>query len=193
MKTKTLLFAIFLLANIGLAQAQHWDWVKGYGTQSSQETGFEIIGTVTDNDGNLYFMGEFRNDSDWDGEALLPSGSYLGGDVSVIIAKISPKGDMVWKKIVHSKVGVHAYDIKKIGDTSFACMINFAIPNVIYSLFWLDTLLPGGSEYLIPSELPSMPMTRFYGFDATAFVKFNFDGTVLEQHFLTKEKTRIRF
>ena len=79
------------------SQAQRWEWVKGYGTQASN--GFEIIGTVTDNEDNLYFLGEFHTDAHWDGEPLLPSELYPGiSGPHVIIAKISPTGDMVMEK-----------------------------------------------------------------------------------------------
>ena len=163
------LLAILLLASVAAVHAQRWEWVKGYGSPGSYESGYEIIGTLTDGEGNLYFLGMFRNYAKWDDEMLLPGEMYLGGDgPHVIIAKISPQGDMVWKKVIHSNGGCCAYDIKKIGDTAFACMVDFIGPNLIYNLCWLDTLLIGESDYLMPTMIPSMPMTMFSGTSTTA-------------------------
>ena len=165
------------------SQAQRWEWVKGYGTQASN--GFEIIGTVTDNEDNLYFLGEFHTDAHWDGEPLLPSELYPGiSGPHVIIAKISPTGDMVWKKVIASGGSCSAFDIKKVGDSAFACMIDFTGPNLLYKLCWLDTLLVGDGDYPQQREIPSMPMTVFDGSRPTAYLKFGFDGTLQEQHFL---------
>lgn len=181
------LLAIMLLASVAAVHAQRWEWVKGYGSPGSYESGYEIIGTLTDGEGNLYFLGMFRNYAKWDDEMLLPGEMYLGGEgPHVIIAKISPQGDMVWKRVIHSNGGCCAYDIKKIGDTAFACMVDFIGPNLIYNLCWLDTLLIGESDYLMPTMIPSMPMTMFSGTSTTAYLKFGFDGTVQEQHFIKK-------
>lgn len=174
---------MLLLACTTMAQAQRWDWVKGYG--SSMDYGNKIIGTVTDNDGNLYFLGEFQYGALWNGEPLLPSEAYSAGEVGVkvIIAKISPQGDMVWKKILSGRRGCAAYDIKKVGDTAFACMVDFEGPYEQENLYWLDTLLVGYGDYPQPRDIPSMPMTRLYG-RTTAYLKFGFDGTLQEQHFI---------
>ena len=184
MKTKGLVLSIVFVALATIVQAQRWEWVKGYGTPTGVDWGCEIIGTLTDGEGNLYFLGEFRNYAKWDDEMLLPGEMHLGGEgPHVIIAKISPQGDMVWKKVIHSNGACSAYDIKKIGDTAFACMVDFLGPNEIYNLCWLDTLIYGESDYPVPREIPSMPMSRFSG-ATTAYLKFGFDGTVQEQHFM---------
>ena len=83
------------------AHAQHFDWAKGYG--SSQE-GCLIKGTVTDSDGNLYILGQFTKDATWDGQRILPIAPYGPGQNSIntLIAKISPSGEMLWKKVIHS-------------------------------------------------------------------------------------------
>lgn len=161
----------------------HFDWVKGYGTSASY--GCYIRGSVTDSLGNLYILGQFRNDSEWgtgwDAERLLPMVPYgpWADNANVIIAKISPEGEMVWKKVIHSNNGTsnHPHDIKKVGDTAFACLVEMRLPTEDHYTYYLDTLIPDRSDY---------PVSSMYvrGYGRTAFIMFDFDGNVLEQHFL---------
>ena len=67
------LFFIFSLFSSSL-QAQHFEWAKGY---ASGQEGNQIVGSVTDSEGNLYILGSFRNDASWDGGShLLPMAPY---------------------------------------------------------------------------------------------------------------------
>ena len=160
------------------AHAQHFDWAKGYG--SSQE-GCLIKGTVTDGDGNLYILGQFTKDATWDDHRILPIAPYGPGQNSIntLIAKISPSGEMLWKKVIHSNNGSShfPYDIKKIGDTAFACLVEMVLPTSDHYTYYLDTLLPSWSEY--PSAAWGMGNPL-----CTAFIMFDFDGNVKEQHIL---------
>ena len=162
-------------------QAQHFEWVKGY---ASGQEGNRIVGQVTDSLGNLYILGEFRNTAAWDGGSHLlpmaPYGPYF--DVTnVLIAKITPDGEMAWKKVIHANNGSHslALDIKPVGDTAFACLVSFVLPyegsNYCY---YLDTLLTTTGDY--PTPHAPMTFTR-----RIALITFGFAGDVLEQHFLT--------
>ena len=180
MKRTLLLFVVLVLGVSGL-RAQHFEWAKGY---SSSQEGNVIKGSVTDSAGNLYILGQFRNTAAWDGGSHLlpmaPYGPYT--DVyNVLIAKITPDGEMAWKKVIHCNNGANSggADIKIIGDTAFACLINFSLPNSGSNYcYYLDTLLTATCDYPTPNGNMSYA-------SRTALITFDFDGHVLEQHFLT--------
>ena len=180
MKRTLLLFVVLVLGVSGL-RAQRFEWAKGY---SSSQEGNRIVGQVTDSLGNLYILGQFRNTAAWDGGShLLPIAPYgYGSDVSnVLIAKITPDGEMAWKKVIHANNGWggNAYDIKPVGDTAFACLLAFPLPksgdNYCY---YLDTLLTTTCDYPTPNGNMDHA-TRM------VLITFDFEGHVLEQHFLT--------
>ncbi len=180
MKRTLLLFVVLVFGVSGL-RAQHFEWAKGY---SSGQEGNQIIGSVTDSAGNLYILGQFRNAAAWDGGShLLPIAPYGPvTDVSnVLIAKITPDGTMAWKKVIHCNNGQSssAEDIRLLGDTAFACLVQFSLSyegsNYCY---YLDTLLTTTSDYPTPNG------NMLYA-SRTAFITFDFEGHVLEQHFLT--------
>ena len=174
------LFFIFSLFTSPL-QAQHFEWAKGYA--SSQE-GNRIVGSVTDSEGNLYILGSFRNDASWDGGShLLPMAPYgpYTNVYNLLIAKITSDGTMAWKKVIHANNGAGAtpYDIKPVGDSAFTCLLDFVLPYEGYNYcYYLDTLLTTTSDYPVPNGNMSYA-------SRTAFITFDFEGHVLEQHFLT--------
>ena len=177
---KTLFAMLLTLACLCGTQGQRFEWAKGY---ASAQQGSEIKGTVADREGNLYILGTFRNDARWDGEPLLPMTPYGRNhdNTNVLIAKISPSGQMVWKKVIHSNDGLnsYAYDIKPVGDTAFACLVQLTPPvqNGGNYLYYLDTLLVDASDYPVP--VPYFSLTCY-----TAYLQFDFEGRVQEQHFL---------
>ena len=176
---KKVILMLLLLQMLGVVQAQRFEWAKGY---ASSQQGTEIKGQVADREGNLYILGTFRNDSRWDGEPLLPITpyGYNPNTINVLIAKISPSGQMVWKKVIHSNAGLnsHAYDIKPVGDTAFACLVQLSLSRAMDNyLYYLDTLIEGDSDYPLPT--PYFGRTSY-----TTYLQFDFDGRVQEQHFL---------
>ena len=193
---KTALFLVSVLLVLGGAAGQNgnstgrFEWAKGYGSAVPNSLSC-IKGTVTDSLGNLYILGQFRNDAEWDGERILPMTPYgpACSPTNVLIAKISPSGEMVWKKVVHGNDGnqARADDIKPLGDTGFAVMFYFSphgpnLANTRY-LYWLDTLYT--SEYY-PFNPYQYPDRRFSDVVCNAYVAFDFDGNVKEQHFLER-------
>lgn len=137
---------------------------------------------MADREGNLYILGTFRNDARWDGEPLLPMTpyGYFHDNNNVLIAKISPTGQMLWKKVIHSNAGLNsrAYDIKSVGDTAFACLVQLSLSRALENyLYYLDTLIVGDSDYPLP--------TPYFGRNSyTTYLQFDFEGQVQEQHFL---------
>lgn len=178
MKKSTLLLALLALTPF-VARAQNFDWAEGY---SSTGDGGYIKGTVTDSVGNLYILGAFSGQASW-GDTTLLMVNYDLGPIGTVIAKISPDGEMLWKKALHT--GNYAYnipyDIKPLGDTAFACLVNVELSTPYNNYcYYLDTMLHGWSDYPIPIDTSSTFLLAYF----TAYLVFDFSGNLLEQHFL---------
>lgn len=177
MKKVIFFLAITFLSTV--AVAQRFEWAKGYG---SEQEGCVIKGSVVDGEGNLYILGNFRIDSKWDGQRLLPMTpyGYYPDNINVLIAKISPEGEMVWKKVIHCNNGQNALsqDIKKVGDTAFACLVQYSFPSEGFNYtYYLDTLLPTWSDYPCSAQGLCWPIVN-------SLITFDFDGNIIEQHML---------
>ncbi len=171
------LFVFVLLAVATLAQAQRFEWAKGYTVSNEYLT---IVGGVTDSLGNLYILGNCDATSVWEGnEDIIPSIHKSAKDLNndILIAKISTEGEMVWKKVIFGRNSYHPFDIKKLGDTAFACLTEFISMNTLDYCYFLDTLVYHPSNYPID--------TKYFSSQYLAYLVFDFDGNVKEQHFLT--------
>lgn len=175
-------FALFAVAVLA-THAQRFEWAKGYSVESGSYR--SIVGGVTDSLGNMYILGNCDATSVWDGtEDIIPSIHKSTKNLlnDILIAKISPEGEMVWKKVIfgNNSNSCIAHDIKKIGDTAFACLVELGLPAGITNYcYYLDTFMVGYSDYPIPLSAETTSMARF-----TALITFNFSGEVIEQHFL---------
>jgi hypothetical protein len=183
MKKSILLIILVLLAS-AQSFAQHFDWVRGYAPGDN----VAIVGSVTDSVGNLYILGIINFNTCWEnGSRLLPIAPYGNardlGDA--LIAKISPDGDLLWHKVIHGETANgDPHDIKLVGDTAFACLVTVPLASEMGYLYYLDTLIRKGGYGIYPDY----PMSGLYiatgGLTVTALITFDFDGNVLEQHFL---------
>ena len=174
-------FVLFLLALGTTATAQHFEWAKGYGSSANDMCG--IVGTVADPEGNLYILGDFHPDAEWDGVPLLPMTPYgPNHDTrSVVVAKISPSGEMLWKKVIHGNNGNDALanDIRMLGDTAIAFMARYTLPSQLQRmyLYYLDTLYTNEEEFVHDLSHMALKIT-------TAYIVLDLDGNVLEEHAL---------
>jgi len=170
---KKFISLLFLLATSLHAFSQHFDWVKTY-TGEDVSTGSasnEIIGSCVDSAGNLYILGEFSPQAQLCGTNLLPfevietSRPRWQG---VVIAKISPSGELLWHKAIYNgKYGCYAYALRMIGDSNIMAMVALRLPynyggNLYLNLHYLDTLLAGNDDYLIPTDSVSSNSYRSY-------------------------------
>ncbi len=178
---RPLIFIAIVFGSASAIHAQHFDWATGFGSPHEECI---VMGMVTDADGNLYILGQFPHDASWEGHRLLPIAPYGPGfnstdNLNTLIAKISPSGEMLWKKVIHSNNYQNnlPLDIKKVGDTAFACLVEMSMPSSDNYTYYLDTLLPTWSNYPVPAW--GMDIKR-----CTAYILFDFDGDVKEQHFL---------
>ena len=193
---KTALFLVSVLLVLGGAAGQNgnstgrFEWVRGYAPGEN----VSIVGSVTDSLGNLYILGSFNFASRWEeGELLLPVTPHgqASNNGDVLIAKISPEGEMVWKKVIHGNVFSRIpHDIKAVGDTAFACLVTMPLACDWGYLYYLDTLV--NDSYTLwdqnPTDtfvMPDYPMSAWRrSAKCLALITFDFDGNVLEQHFL---------
>ena len=174
-----LLSSFFILHST--ASAQHFEWAKGYG--SAANDGNSIVGTVADSEGNLYILGDFHPDAEWGDEALLPPAMTPYGPYrdtrSVVVAKISPSGEMLWKKVIHGSDDALANDIRMLGDTAIAFMARYTLPSQMQRmyLYYLDTLYTCEDDFVHDLSHMSLRYT-------TAYIVLDLDGNILEDHAL---------
>ena len=186
MTRKTLTFALLALLAI-TAHAQHFDWVKSYIGESDNNGLTDlntIVGSAVDNEGNLYILGEFTKGAQIDSTDLLPFSPY-GPDnktKSVVIAKLSPAGQLMWHKPIHTNYGspTNGIGIQLVGDTSIVCMVMLSRPGVRdrnYTYF-LDTLFLETNDFAFPTD-------SVRGAWFLTYLEFDLDGHLKDKYFLS--------
>ena len=179
---KRLFFFLFLLAASLPAFSQHFDWVKSYsGNERPGEFWNYIVSSVTDSHGNLYVAGQFANGASIDGQDLLPI-TPTDNIPNSCIMKVSPDGDILWKKILHSNLSssTQIYELQLVGDTALFASVYFGLPlrNNEY-LYFYDTLITNANlDYLIYAD------SLYSGFGTTAISAFDLDGHLTENYIL---------
>ena len=184
---KKVLFLAILILNsqfliLNSLRAQGFEWVKTYTGEEvsgSDDPTNRVIGSCVDSAGNLYILGEFSPQAQLCGERLLPMDVITTPIKSaVVIAKLSPSGDLLWHKAIYNgKESCYAYALRMVGDSSVMIMATLYLPrtNLNRNLYYLDTLLTGNDDYLMPTD--SVTSTNY-----TAFITFDLDGNAIERH-----------
>ena len=185
-KLKSTALLVFCMLFSLSAFSQHFDWVKTYTGLSFHDDEYNrIISSVTDQNGNLYVLGYFTPNARINSTNLLPFVVTDENDVQigVLVAKFTPSGDIAWHKAIYSfNSSSLANDIRYSGDNSITVMVTFELPysgsHYDYNpVYYLDTLLTTvGGGLMVTDSLANM-MT-------TAFITFDYDGNVMEQHFV---------
>ena len=181
-----LLLSILLAASLP-AFSQHFDWVRTYTGQevTSGVTTNHLVGSCVDSAGNLYILGEFSPYAELCGERLLPSSVItMPLKHGIVIAKLSSSGELLWHKAIYNdKDHDYAHALRMVGDSAIMVMVRFCLPfDNGYSqyekkLYYLDTLLTGNDDYLMPTDSVESPVY-------TAFITFDLDGNAVERHLL---------
>ena len=188
---KKVLFLAILILNFQFSilnslRAQGFEWVHTYTGQevTSGVTTNQLIGSCVDSAGNLYILGEFSPQAQLCGESLLPMDVITTPLKSaVVIAKLSPSGDLLWHKAIYNgTTSCYAYALRMVGDSSIMAMVQLELPydagsySEYKNLYYLDTLLTGNDDYLMSTDS--------VGRKQNAFISFDLDGNVTEQHFV---------
>ena len=183
---KHLLLLSILLASSLPAFSQHFDWVRTYTGQevTSGVTTNHLVGSCVDSAGNLYILGEFSPQAQLCGESLLPMDVITTPLKSaVVIAKLSPSGELLWHKAIYNgTTSCYAYALRMVGDSGIMAMVQLELPydagsySEYKNLYYLDTLLTGNDDYLMSTDS--------VGRKQNAFISFDLDGNVTEQHFV---------
>ena len=177
-----------MLMAAGVAMhAQGYEWVRSY--TGPERAGYNPLNTLkgscVDSAGNLYILGEFSPQAELCGERLLPSDIVTGLERAVVIAKLSPSGELLWHKAIYSpQVSSYAYALRMVGDSSIMAMTQVSLPfrntnNYYRDLYFLDTLLTGNDNFLMPDSIVPKQGTSY-----TAFITFDFDGNATERHII---------
>ena len=186
---KKVIFLAVLIFNFHLSifnslHAQGFEWVRTYtgADISSGVAANKLVGSCVDSAGNLYILGEFSPQAQLCGVNLLPREVIVTPrNSAVVIAKLSPSGELLWHKAIYNgKESCYAHALRMVGDSSIMVMVRFFLPyrnSVSYyrDLYYLDTLLTGNDDYLMPTD--SVSSSNY-----TAFITFDFDGNAIERH-----------
>ena len=181
-------FAIAIVMFLTLAvQAQRFDWVRSYSgpEYSDGAAANEIFGSVMDREGNIYILGQFIGDAQWDDDtSILPFSARRNR--SAVIAKLSPEGEMVWHKELYATyMDVDVYNIRMLGDTALMLYALFMFPfdHGFYSekneLYYFDTLLTAPDRFPEPPDSLQV-ISLYYGFITLGLES----GNILEEHFM---------
>jgi hypothetical protein len=186
MKTSKRIILLSALTFVAIAaHAQHFDWVKSYsGQEPSGKYWNYIVSSVTDSQGNLYVAGQFANGASVDGQELLPFSPHGAQteNANSCIMKITPQGNIVWRKILHANYGQPSqiYGLQLVGDTALFANVLFALPkeNNEY-LYFYDTLITKDNvDYLLYRD--SLAFTGM----SVAISVFDLDGNLTENYIL---------
>lgn len=169
-----------LILPIFPAHAQHFDWVKTYtGPDLNGSETNNIVGSFVDAEGNFYFLGEFSPSATLCGVRLLPEEVVSGQYRSVVIAKLSPSGQLQWHKAIYGPQNSYAFSLCPMGDTAFMVMVGFCMSHNFNSyLYYLDTLLTSSDSGHLQSPSNST------SYLTNGLITFGHDGEVIDQHFL---------
>lgn len=176
---RVILLAAFVVLSLA-AHAQRFDWVKTYtGPDLNGSETNNIVGSFVDAEGNFYFLGEFSPSASLCGVRLLPQEVVSEQYKSVVVAKLSPSGQLMWHKAIYGPQSSYAYSLCPMGDTAFMVMVGFKMSHNFNSfLYYLDTLLTSSNVgYLQSCDSTASPLTN-------GFITFRLDGSVAEQHFI---------
>lgn len=204
MKKHKLLFIFILFTfNPFFSHAQYFDWVERY--TGSEATGCSytnsIQQSVTDKDGNLYFIGSCSTDAGFHNNRFLPMTPYgpYWNTTCLVIGKMSANGDLLWSKIVHeNNSSPHgAGKIQLLGDTALVSIFEIWNPTVYIRsrtwppqsmnyLFYLDTLMTFYvNDTVIHHGFHLFCYKNFNCTSATAYVVFDLDGNIMDEHWIT--------
>jgi len=184
---KIILVLVAMIVTIAL-QAQQFDWAKSYSGQDDDYpfANNQTIASANDSQGNLYVLGEFGTGARIDSIHLLPIAAS-SDDKNVVMMKLSPNGQLLWRKAIHTNnYKSFALGMQLVGDSSVVFAATFLLATNANYLYYLDTLI---AQTFGNEPLPDYPFTnkKRCGALGTAFITLDLNGNLKEQHFLQEE------
>ncbi|MFA6705526.1 MAG: hypothetical protein WCS10_04985, partial [Bacteroidales bacterium] len=189
---KTIFFLVLLLTSFSFSYSQGgWYWAKSYmGAEAvfstPTSTTNRIYHTEFDLQGNTYILGVYGQGASLNDTDLLGL-AFGGATTSILVMKLDPNGNIVWKKSIKNSSANSNYPnwMKLVGDTSLvvATVLDLATYNI--DLWYLDTLIAPGSY----EPNPNYPFPYYNGGNniytsGNAFITFDLNGNIVNQHFL---------
>jgi len=184
MTKKVLSFAFFVLLAIA-THAQYFEWARtidGY-DQSSSNVGNKIAGSMTDSDGDLYICAQYG----WGASLCGVNLPDRGENGNMVVAKISPDGEMVWHKEIYGyrTTGGTAVGLLPMGDTAMMVCYRLIAPGYQE---WLDVF---GTRYGwqnndFDSLFVGSDSLQFNHLYLTCFSTFTLDGEITATHYMTR-------
>lgn len=186
MKTsrRIILLAAFVVLTFA-AHAQRFEWAKtidGY-DQSSSNIANKIVGSMTDSDGNLYICAQYG----WGASLCGVNLPDRGENGNMVVAKISPEGEMVWHKEIYGyrTTGGTAVGLLPMGDTAMMVCYRLIAPGYQE---WIDVF---GTRYGWQSNdfdslFTGKDSLQFNHLYLLCFSTFTLDGEITATHYLTR-------
>lgn len=202
MRKQVLFLLIFICTHL-CSHAQYFDWVQTYtGSEAAGITSTNCIKqSVTDKDGNVYFIGCCSTDAGFHNNKFLPFNPYGPGwnTTCLVIGKLSANGDLLWNKIVHANnYSPHGSGrIQLSGDTALVSLLEINLPvryprsrswprQSMNYLFYLDTLMTFYiDDTVVHHGVEVFCHKNFDCNSATAYVVFDLNGNIKEEHWIT--------
>ena len=181
---RIILMAAFVMLTFA-AHAQRFEWARtidGY-DQSSSNVANKIADSMTDSDGNLYICAQYGQSASLCG-VNLPDRGQNG---NMVVAKISPEGEMVWHKEIYGyrTIGGTAVGLLPMGDTAMMVCYRLIAPGYQE---WLDVFGTryGGQNNDFDSLFVGKDSLQFDRLYLLCFSTFTLDGEITATHYLTR-------
>ena len=175
---KLLLIMVIVFCAKEVKAQGHFEWATGWQGGDFVTVANEVISSDIDSEGNLYILGYAGSFATMqNGESLVPDYTPPRGKTeAVVIFKMNPQGDIVWKKAIYNEK-MHGCrfgcGLKVVGDSSIIVMATITNNEWLY---FLDTIIPDQASH------------TEYGWGVTGLidvvVTFDLDGNKKEQHWM---------
>lgn len=175
---KLLLIMVIVFCAKEVEAQGHFEWATGWQGGDFVTVANEVISSDIDSEGNLYILGYAGSFATMqNGESLVPDYTPPRGKTeAVVIFKMNPQGDIVWKKAIYNEK-MHGCrfgcGLKVVGDSSIIVMATITNNEWLY---FLDTIIVDQASH------------TEYGWGVTGLidvvVTFDLDGNKKEQHWM---------
>ncbi len=189
---KTIIIIILIFLSFYSQSQGGWHWAKSYtGSEvafgTSASTANRIYNTEFDSQGNSYILGTYGQGASFNDTDLLGL-AFGGATSSILIMKLDPDGNIVWKKSIKNTGATSYYPnwMKLVGDTSLVINTKMTLATYNIDLWYIDTLINPEYNGEVNPEYPFPYYNEGNNIcpDGNAFITFDLNGNLINQHFL---------